>query len=125
MALAEIEQARVRKAMDAFMQQRRPAARSSQVGSWVPCVRTKRGDLRDSPSLARTSRGEARIAVSESDVREGAWGMARILAAARLEVAQLRTSPGSENRGGIRVIGVRRCARLLLWVSPGEDATAR
>jgi hypothetical protein len=89
MALAEIEQARVRKAMDAFMQQGRPPPQirpKLDLGVRVTGQSVEIFEIRPHWP-ARTSRRETGVARSEGNLRTNARYLARVLAATRPEVA--------------------------------------
>ena len=114
MALAEIELARVHRAMDSFMQRRRPPA---HIRSSVDLAFRITGQsveiLEIRPAWRGPANEEAGIADSEGDLRQISWCVARVLAASQFEMAQLRPDAGGQIRRGICITGRRGCACLL------------
>jgi hypothetical protein len=93
-AFAEIELARVRRALDAFMQQRRPPPHiRPKVGSWVPHFGQSVEIFEIRPRWRGPPDEKARITGREGDLRQSTWRLARVLAATRPEVAPLRAKP--------------------------------
>ena len=117
-AFAEIEHVRVRRAMDAFMQQRRPPPHirpKLDLGFRVTGQSVEIFAIRPRWCGPPDEKHESPVAKAKYVRARGVWRV--FLAATRPEVARLRTQTGSEIRGGIRVTGIRGCARLLLRMS--------